>query len=788
MLTNYIKIAFRNLLRHKGYSFINIVGLAIGIGGTLLILIYMHFEMSYDNFHRHGDRIYRVSIVSKKEGRVEFDGPQFTPPIGPAIKEEFSEVENYTRISTGRMAYFSFGERTMKVDEIHHADSTFFDVLSFELVRGNPRRALASPYSIVLNEGTAQRLFGAEDPLGRSVQLNRQETYTVTGIVKQAPTNSHLQFNALISFSTLYKDPHRFMDWNGGNQYIAYVKLHDGTTPKTMQEKFPAFMWRHINSQLATIAVSYEPYLQPMRDIHLYYDPTSDSLRTNLAIFGVVALLILLIACVNFVNLATTLATRRAKEVGVRKVFGASKWILIRQFLGESLLLSALALFLAIFLVELFFPAYRSIVGQEIILAGLLNIQTFGILLSIILMVGIIAGSYPAFYLSSFQVAETLRGTLPSGPSVGKARSALVLLQFSISIALIVCTVVVMRQTHFTKTKDLGFNKENILILPLVGEDAKTKSPLLKSALLQLPTVDGVTASSEIPRNNFTRNGYFPEGFNKPMMIHVVDVDEEFLKTYKIPLVQGRDFSDALPTDKTAILINEALAKSLGWSNPIGKKITRGKTYQVIGVVKDFHFASLHSAIEPLIFTQQPWLDQFDYLSVKLSSSNISGNLKAIQDTWHRVTPASPFEYWFLDESFDQIYKTERRFEKIFLAFSILSIVIALFGLLSLASLAAEQRTKEIGIRKILGASVSDVISLLSRDFVRLVLIANILGWPAAYYFMQRWLEDFAYRIDIEWWVFVGAGITTLLIALVAVSIQTLRVALANPVEALRNE
>lgn len=788
MFTNYLKVALRNLMRYKAYSLITILGLAVGIAGTLLILIYMHFEMSYDNFHRHVDSIYRISIVAKKEGKVEFDGPEFTPPIGPAMKEEFPEVENYTRISTARVAYFSFGERKMKVDEIHHADSTFFDVLSFELVAGNPRRALASPYSIVLTGGTAQRLFGAENPLGRSVQLDQQESYIVTGIVKQPPANSHLQFNALISFSTLYKDPHRFMDWNGGNQYITYVKLLDGTTPEAVHKKFPAFMWRHINAQLATIAVSFEPYLQPLRDIHLYYDPASDSLRTNLAIIGVVALLILLIACVNFVNLTTARATRRAKEVGVRKVFGASRRVLIRQFLGESLLLSALALLIAIFLVELVFPVYRNVVGEELVLAGVMNLQNFGILFGLILIVGIVAGSYPAFYLSSFQAAETLRGTLPSGPAIGKGRSALVVLQFAISIALIVCTSVVMRQLHFTKTKELGFSKENILILPLVGEDAKTKSAMLKSAFLQLATVDGVAASSEIPRNGFTSNGYFPQGHDKPMMIHVIDVDEEFLKTYNIPLFRGRNFSTSLPTDKTAYLINETLANSLGWDDAIGKMITRNGTHQVIGVVKDFHFASLHSTIEPLIITQQPWLDQFDYLSVKVRSANISESLREIQEAWHRVIPASPFDYWFLDESFDQIYRSEQRFEQVFLAFSILSIVIALFGLLSLASFAAEQRTKEIGIRKVLGASVSGVTSLLSRDFVRLVLIANILGWPVAYYFMQRWLEDFAYRIDIEWWVFVSAGIATLLIALVTVSIQTLRVALANPVEALRYE
>ncbi len=788
MFSNYLKIALRSLLRSKGISLINIVGLAIGIAATLLILLYIKFESSYDSFHSNAQNLYRVSIRHLNEGRIDGDSPEFTPPLGPAMAEEIPGVEAFTRISSGRNAYLSYGDRSTKLEDLHHADSSFFQMFSFDLLAGSPETVLKEPYTIVLTEQAASRVFHEEDPLGKTVYLNGTESYVVAGIAKNPPANSHIRFSALISFSTLYKNPNLFLDWDGGNQYITYVKLHPDISSQSIGQNLSELMGRGINARLASIGVRLDPYLQPLTKIHLYHSYGSESARTNLAVFAVIAVLLLLIACVNYVNLTTARAVRRMKEIGVRKVLGAHRRMLMQQFLSESFAVSMVALFLALLLMELSFPAYRDIVGRELSLPSLFSLETISALTGAYLLVALLGGGYPAWYLSSLRTTETLKGVLRSGKRLGKARSVLVVFQFAVSIGLLVCTGIVTRQLTFSKNMDPGFQKEGMIVLPLVGENVKTRGSELQRALSSIPGVMNVAASSEVPSDGFTRNGYFPEQHETPMMIHVLDVDERFLSTYDIQLVRGRNFSQEIQSDKSTYLVNESLVKRLGWEDPIGKKIVRNGTHTIIGVVKDFHYATLHSDLEPLIITNQPWLDRFSFLSVRIMPGDIPERLAAIRSVWTDVAPDAPFDYWFLDDAFDQLYRSEQQFQKLFGAFSLLTVAIALLGLLSLAAFATEQRTKEIGVRKVLGASVVEICSLLTKEFVLLVLLANVFAWPVSYYAMSRWLEDFAYRVDIGWWVFVLAGGVAMVIALLTVSFQAVRAAVANPVEALRYE
>jgi putative ABC transport system permease protein len=788
MFTNHLKIALRYFFRQKAYSIINILGLAVGIAATLLILSYVEFEISYDDFQEHAGSLYRISVMTTKEGKVLGDGPQFTPPIGPALMAEFPEVEAFVRISNFGEATFAAGNNELRISDVTYADSSFFNLFSFQLVAGDPKRVLAEPYSLVLTEQDALGLFGAIDPIGKLVKVDNNDVFRVTGIVRSAPGNSHIQFGALASFATLYKNPNLFLDWNGGNRYITYLKLRPNAQARDVEAKLPDFMWRHINEKIAFSGMILKAYLQPMPRIHLFSEPESSSLRTNLSIFAVIALFILLIACVNFVNLTTARVVRRSKEIGIRKVLGADRLMLVKQFLSESILITLFASVVAIVLVETFFPVFRNLVARNLDRWSVFEPKNFAGLLGIILVVGLVAGSYPAFYLSSLQAAQTLKGPGSDPGRKATLRGLLIVLQFSISIALIVCTVIIAAQLHYVKSKDLGFNKENILRIPLVGDDAQLRSSLLKQEILRLPHVLSVSASSDVPCNDFTSNGYFPQGERAVMMIHVVDVDDDFFKTFGITVAEGRSFSKDLPTDGSAYMINQTLARTLGWKNAIGMTIARDTIHQIIGVVKDFNYAKLNSAVAPLILTRQPWRGRYHFLSLKIESSDVATSVEAIKKVWNSLIPSTPFQYSFLDEDFDRLYKSEERFEQTFLSFSGLAIFIALMGLLSMASLSAEQRTKEIGIRKTLGASALSVTGLLSRYFLRWVVVANLFAWPAAYFFISRWLENFAYRIDITVWPFVAAAAISLVLGWISVSFQTLRAAMTNPVEALRYE
>jgi putative ABC transport system permease protein len=578
------------------------------------------------------------------------------------------------------------------------------------------------------------------------------------------------------------------MDWNGGNQIITYVKIRENATAGSVEQKFPDFLWRNINETIAPYGWKNEAYLQPLKKIHFYYDPSSRTALVNFYTFSAIAIFILLIASINFVNLTTARAARRAREVGIRKVIGAHRANLVRQFLGESVVMTILAFTVGIGVAFILTPTYNQLLNKELNPFELLNFTSIIGLLSLIFLVGIASGIHPAFYLSSFQPVKTLKGVFDSARGKKKFRNALVVFQFVISVTLIICTLLIRNQLSYIKKAELGYTKENMVIIPLADQDLRTKTEEVRDALLSVPGIVQATASSDIPHNGFTSNGYIPEGYSHSIMIHALDADEHFLETFDIALEKGRNFSKELATDRDAYLINETLANQLGWDEPLGKTIRRNGDRKVIGVVKDFQFATLHNKIEPLLITNAPWRNEFDYMTIKISTKDIQGIFGSIENIFKKFSPLIPFEYFFLDDAFDRLYKSEERFEKIFQYFSLLAICIALLGLFSLAAYSAQQKSKEIGIRKVLGATVPQILTLFSRETIVLIIVANALACPAALFVIQRWLGNFAYRNSISVWAFVMAFVGSMAAAFATISYQSLKAALKKPADELRTE
>ena len=787
MLKNYLKIALRNFRKQKVFSIINILGLTVGITVLILIALNIKFEYSFNNFHKNSDRIYRVAVSAEREEKSSGESYIFVPPIGPAMLKDFPEVENFVRFSTNRTAYFTYQNESYKVENITYSDSSLFKIFSFKLLEGNPQTALVNPYSILLTENTASTIFRNENPIGKTIFINGKP-FDITGIIRNPPPNSDIRFNSIISFSTLYRDPNNWMGWNGGNQYITYILLKKNASAGEVDKKFTGFLWQYINKDLAKVGIKYSAYLQPLKDIHLTYNLDSVSLRQNIYIYSAIALFILLIACANFINLSTAKGSGRAREVGMRKVLGARRKSLISQFLSESVLICLVSLILSLMLVELLLPWYNNLIGKHLALSELFDSNFLFFLFALLVITGLVAGFYPAFFLSSYKPASTLKGNIFKGKQKQILRQSLVILQFVISIVLIISTLVIQNQLDFIRTKNPGFNKENIVVVPLTNTELKTKYQTFKSELKRIPGIVDASASSDVPANGFTSNGYFPEGYDSPLMVHVIDVDEDFLKTFNIKIIKGRNFEIGIQTDKDKYIINQSLAKYLNWKNPINKLIRRNGSHRIIGEVQDFNYASLYYNIEPLIITHHPWQDQFDYVSVKINAGNIPGTLNSIQQTWNKFSPGIPFEYFFLDQTFDQIYKSDIRSRQVFFIFSILAVCVALLGLIGLASYSVESRRKEIGIRKVLGSSVRGIIILLNKEYSKWILIANVIAFPAAYYIMSKWLQEFAFKVDINWLIFIVAGGLVFILALLVVGIQVMKAALINPVESLRYE
>lgn len=790
MFQHYVKTAARIILKHKVYSAINILGLAIGLACSILILQYVINELSFDNFHKSRDHIYRVNIIEEQSGEMT-SSAIITAGVGPSMLEELPEVKAMVRLSNPEDGFFTWQNKHFFTSGICHADSSFFGLFSFKLRSGNPETALAEPNTIVLSRKLAEQIFGAKDPVGEFIRFNNKDNLLVSGVVENPPVNSSVQFNALISFSSLYNRSDVYLDWDGGWNYVTFVRLAENTNLKAFADKFPAFMEKHINYKYKQVGITLYMMIQPLKDLHLWsnldYDLDTRGDLSKIYVFIAIAVFILIIACINFMNLATARSMKRAKEVGLRKVVGAAKSQIIRQFLGESITTSLIALIGAILLIEIFQPEFNRMVNTELHLFRTENLAFIAGILILTVVVGLFAGSYPSFFMASYQPVKIIKGDFNVRSGKPVLRNILVVFQFFISSVLILFTLLVYSQMKFVNNKDLGFQKENVIYLNLHDPQAREKIEILKSEFRNIPGVMSTGASTGMPGYGLTTNGYFPEGYEEPLMIHALDVDYDFLEVMKIPVVAGRSFSKEFTTDAEAILINETLAKKLGWSDPIGKKIMRDGEHKVIGVISDFHFSTLHTKIEPLLITMKPW-DGYNYLAIRLSQGDISNTLVNVEKKWNEILPNQPYAHVFLDNYIQTAYASESNTGETFLYFSLLAIFIASLGLFGLANYSGEQKRKEIGIRKVYGADSRNILTLLSSDYTKWVILANILAWPMAYWAMEKWLQLFEYRTSISLWIFVLTLFITSVTSVITILYQVLHAARANPVDTIKYE
>jgi len=798
MFKNHIKIALVNLKKHKAFSFINITGLAIGIACCILITTYVFHELSYDRYHEKADRIYRLRSDLKISGD-HLKIPKSSLPIGEYLIENYPEVLNAVRFRGPMRLPVRYRENVFYLDRFFFADNSVFEVFHFPLVKGNPQTALKTASTCVITEDTANKYFGAEDPIGKVLNVNNDWDLTVTGIVKKVPQDSHFGFDMLCSLETYARENKMdTQNWLSVNNYT-YILLQEGYDYRLLEQKFPEMIDKNVGKMLKYVKGEYLLSLQPLTKIHLHSNLMQEIAGNGnivyVYIFSVIALFILAIACINFMNLSTARSATRAREVGLRKVLGANRGQIIRQFLAESVFTSLISLIMALFLFELALPLFRSLSGVELSINYTGNPWLIPGLIGLAVFVGLLAGSYPAFFLSSFQPVRVLKGLFKSGRGNSRFRSVLVIVQFTISVALIIGTIIVFNQLTFMKNKRLGFQKEQVVVIPISDESTLDSLRPLRAELSRHKGILGIGAASHVPGQTTYYNPFIPEGFSLDEMQYMgqLYIDHEFIPTMGIAMAAGRNFSADLQTDlEQSCIINETAAKKFGWHNPVGKTIStlsqsrKFNEKTVIGVVKDFHFESLHKQISPLYIGYTS--HAINSLSVRITTENIPKTLAFLREKIGQFDPHRPFEYTFLEESFDAQYRAEERLGRIFSYFSVLAIFVACLGLFGLASFTAEQRTKEIGIRKVLGASVSGIVVLLSKEFAKWVLIANAIAWPIAYFSLNKWLQSFAYRTNITVMTFIFAAAISFVIALFTVSYQALKAATANPVKSLRYE
>ena len=811
MLKNYLKVAWRSLTRNRIFSFINITGLAVGLGCFLLIALYVLDELSFDRYYDKAGNIYRVNLDARWGGQ-ELRLAETSDMMGPILKKDYPQVQEYTRIysHSGDTKLIRKGNEYITETRAAYVDSTFFNVFAFPALEGNSRTALNDPHTVVMTASAAARYFGsASDAIGKMLEVKEggePVPYKVNAVIADIPGNTHFHFDLLFSMKSLdYK-------WGqiGNVNFQTYLTLKPGTDYKAFDKEFQDYIKRyeipslkefHIYS-MADLEKSGNRIrfsLMPVTRIHLYSDRQGGEELSPpgsiqyVTIFSAVALFILLIACVNFMNLTTARSAGRAREVGIRKVLGTERRELVMQFLTESTLLVLLSLLIGIGIASLALPLFNSLSGKTMTLASLFSPAILPLLIALPFVVGLLAGSYPAFFLSGFKPIEVLKGRLKAGTKSGGLRSALVVFQFTTSIMLIIGTIVVFRQLHYIQTRDLGFNKDQVLIVD--GADALgNKADVFKKEVTQLSGVKGGTLSAFLPISQSARNSWnickdpvqaTANSFN----VETWGIDDGYLSTIGIKLEKGRNFSPDFRTDSSAVIINETTARILGYADPIGKNIytfnDAGKptAYPIIGLVKNFNFETLHHEVRPLMFLLQR---STGLASFKVNSAAIAPLIGEVRNKWTALAPGVPFSFRFLDDSFNEMYQSEQQVGKIAMIFSVLAILISCLGMFGLATFVAEQRTKEIGIRKVLGASIQGIVSLLSADFIKLVAIAFLIAAPFAWWIMNKWLQDFVYRVSFSWWIFPTAGLAALLIALVTVSSQAVRAAMANPVRSLK--
>ncbi|MDE3251954.1 MAG: ABC transporter permease [Bacteroidota bacterium] len=794
MLKNYLLLAYKNLRKQKMFSLINILGLTVGITCCLMIFLYILNEFSYDNFHKNGKDIYRVMRVGQINGS-EKNIPYLSPPYATALQNDYPDaIQSTVRVSRDNdlVSYrnISFNEKN-----IYLTDSNFFQFFSFRLIKGNPATVLNNPLSIVMTASTAKKYFGEEDPIGKVIDFDKKYRLTVTGIAEDVPENSHLDFDMIVPISNWKNEPW-FTQWPNNSLFV-YVQLNPAVKPATLQKQFPLFMDKYMGKFYKESGFSMGLTIHPLKDIYFegesQFDNVKHGSKKMVFIFMSIALLILVIACINFMNLATARATDRAKEVGLRKVMGALRHQLASQFILESLLYALIAAALATGILQFIMPAYSGFLGKQ--LPSFWNNPLFYVFIGgVILVIGLLAGSYPALLLSSFKPIESLKGKLKVGQNGVLFRKALVVFQFAISVLLIICVTVVMKQMHYVRTADLGFDKQHSLIVRIDNGTIYRNKELFKTAVQSDPSVETVSLMTGEPGGFHDSYGFEAEG--KPgekMLLNTEFADFDYAKALGLQIVAGRDFSSEYPTDSTdAVLINESCAAKLGYTprQAIGKWIKNTSTDSsrryIVGVVKDYHFASLKQTIGPLVISTKNGDRRLALIKLKATDLRLAVN--RIKQQYASVAPDYPFEYSFLDEKFDNLYKSEIKQETLLSIFSMIAICIACLGLFGLASYTVVKRTKEIGIRKVIGSSVENIVFLLTKDLLKPVLIGTLVAIPAGYLIMHQWLQGFAYRIPIQWWLFAVASLTAILIALVTVSFQAVKAARANPVKSLRTE
>ena len=793
MIKNYFKIALRKLWKHKVFSFINIMGLSVGMTACFLIYIYVHFEKSYDEFNTKADRIYRVISDIKTPSDVLLWS---STPGAAAInmQRDFPEVEAAVRIS-GQSFLVRKGNEKFQENNAVMADSTLFRIFDFPLIYGNKNTALNEPMSVVLSQTAAKKYFGSDNPVGKNILLTSDGlNATITGVMKDIPENSEVKADMIVSMSSQKIIYGQAIDsqWTSFG-LSSYLLLKPGTDPKAFTAKLPAFVNFHTGKALMEGQMSVTFSLEPLRSIYLYSkrDDSKTGKIYDVYIFSLIAIFILLIACINFVNLTTARSAERAKEVGIRKVVGAEKLQLARQFLGESILISLLAFIIAVLLSALLLPLFNDLAGKQVSTPFFYHPLYIVSLLLLAIAIGFIAGFYPALILSSFKPVIVLKGRFSAGTKGILLRKALVVVQFTISIILMIGTIIVYTQLRYMRNQDLGFNKDQTIVIDTNQDKNKNA---FKQSLAGVPGVLSTSFSSAVPGGGISTAYSKVQNKAGDMQISSLDiyfVDFNYIDQYKMKLIAGRELSKEFGTDTTqAMVINETAARLLGYNAPaeaVGKNFDQwGRKGKIVGVVKDFHYQALQQPIRPLSMRIEP--GAYQLLSVKVAANNLPATLKNIEAKWNQVIPNRPFDYTFLDESYDKQYRAEDRFGSLFFNFAILAIFISCLGLLGLASYSTIQRTREIGVRKVLGASVSNIINLLSFDFLKLVLISFIIASPVAWISMHKWLGDFAYRTSLSWWMFIFAGIAAIVIAFGTISFQAIKAAIANPVKSLRSE
>lgn len=808
MFKTYLITAYRNMLRKPGFTFINITGLAIGMAACILILMYIMDELSYDKFHEKSHRIYRVTTHGIF-GPNEFHSTYTAAPLAAAMLNDFHEVENITRLMLRPQRSVRIDdERTFIEDLFFYADSTFFDIFSFVLLKGDPKTVLAEPGRIVLTESAAKRYFGDEDPIGKVIIEDNRYQYMVTGIVQDPPDHSHFKFNVLASFTTLpwHANPSWF---NQSAQ--TYILLREDADVSELKPKLNPFLYRHIGDQLQQFigitldefAASGQYYgydLQSIERIHLHSnldgEYEANGSITYVYLFSLIAIFILIIACINFMNLSTARSTGRAKEVGVRKVLGSHRGDLIKQFLSESILYSLIAMAIALLLIEISLPFFNQIALKQLQI-NFFSEGYFMLAIPVIIVItGLLAGSYPAFYLSAYQPLQVIKGQLFRGMSKSRFRSLLVLFQYSVSIVLLSSTFIIYKQLEFVQTKNPGYEKDQVVVIKRVN-GLGNSMPAFKHSILQNPDILSASYSIDLPGDDFSTNSMGVAGrpLDELNIVMMQFADYDFIETLGMQLAEGRWFSPSYRTDTAAVVLNQSAKWRMRIDDIEVDKVIRHATppdehiiSHIIGVVEDFHYESLHKAIRPLALFLLPEGNWANRLSVKVQAGKMPQTIAFLEQEWYQMQSEQPFEYMLLEQSLEKFYQNDKRTRTIYTIFSLLALFVASLGLFGLAAYTTESRTREIGIRKVLGASEPGIVGLLSREFAKWVLLANVIAWPVAYLLMDNWLNNFAYRIDIPWPVFLLSGLLTLVIAMLTVVYQAVKAARSNPVDAVKYE